>query len=415
MTLDLSVIIQQLGIALGLGLIVGLQRERTDSRLAGFRTFPLITLLGALSALLAREYGGWVIGGSLAALALVIVVGNLPPLKSTEEPPGVTTETTMLVMFAVGACLMSGLTAVAVAVTGVVAVLLHLKPEMHAFAARIGPEDFKAIMQFVLVSLVILPVLPHRAYGPYLVLNPFKIWLMVVLIVGISLGGYILYKFAGPRVGAWAGGLLGGLISSTATTVSYARRCRQNPAHAGLASFVVLGASAIVFLRVLLLISATAPQFLRAAAGPLALMFVVVAATAWLQWGRHQDPPPPLPQQENPSELRTALWFAGLYSLVLLGVAAGRDWLGNEGLYAVAVLSGLTDMDAITLSMTQLVKEGNLPEGTGWRCILMASLSNLVFKTGTVAVLGHRALLGRVAGSFALAFAVGVLLLVFWP
>lgn len=415
MTLDLSDIIQQLGIALGLGLLVGLQRERTDSRLAGFRTFPLITLLGALCALLAREFGGWVLGGGLAGLALVIVVGNLPPVKAAEEPPGVTTETTMLVMFAVGACLVSGLTAVAVAVTGVVAVLLHLKPEMHAFAARIGREDFKAIMQFVLVSLVILPVLPNRAFGPYLVLNPFKIWLMVVLIVGISLGGYILYKFFGPRVGAWAGGLLGGLVSSTATTVSYARRCRQNPATAGLAAFVVLGASAIVFLRVLLLIGATAPPFLPAAAGPMALMFLTIAAAAWLQWSRNEDAPPPLPEQGNPSELKTGLWFAALYSLVLLAVAAGRDWLGNEGLYAVAMLSGLTDMDAITLSMTQLVHEGKLPEGTGWRCILAASMSNLVFKAGTVAVLGHRALLGRVAWSFAAAFAVGILLLVFWP
>ncbi|MFM1767886.1 MAG: hypothetical protein RJA22_415 [Verrucomicrobiota bacterium] len=413
--MDLPDIIQQLGIALGLGLLVGLQRERTDSRLAGFRTFPIITLLGALCALLARDYGGWILGGGLAGLTLVIVVGNRPPAKAGEPPPGVTTETTMLVMFAVGACLMHGLTAVAVTVTGVVAVLLHLKPEMHALAARLGRDDFKAIMQFVLVSLVILPVLPNRPFGPYLVLNPFKIWLMVVLIVGISLAGYILYKFASPRAGAWAGGVLGGLVSSTATTVSYSRRSRATPEATGLAAFVVLGASAIVFPRVLLLISATAPGFLSTAAGPMAVMFVILAVTAWWQWTRDQASNSPPAEPGNPSELRTAIGFATLYSLVLLGIAAARDLFGNQGLYVMSVLSGLTDMDAITLSITQMVHAGTLPPETAWRCILTGAMSNLAFKAGLVALLGHHTLRPRVLTSFALTCAAGGLLLWLWP
>lgn len=412
--MELPILFQQLAIALGLGLLVGLQRERTDSRLAGFRTFPLITLLGALCALLAQEFGGWVIGGGLAGMALVIVVGNLRTPRPPEESPGVTSEITMLVMFAVGACLMTGLTAVAVAVTGVAAVLLHLKPEMHALAARIGREDFKAIMQFVLVSLVILPVLPNRAYGPYLVLNPFKIWLMVVLIVGISLGGYIIYKFVGPRAGAWAGGVLGGLISSTATTVSYARRSREAPEIAPLAAFVVLGASAIVFVRVLILVSATAPQFLAAAAGPMTVMFLAMAGLAWWHWFQIRSAPVSMPEQGNPSELKAALFFAAIYAGVLIAVAAARDYLGAGGLYLVAVLSGLTDMDAITLSMTQQVQAHGLAPDTAWRCILVAAMSNLVFKAATVAVIGHRALRGRMLVSFGVAFAVGALLLLVW-
>jgi len=411
--MDLPEIFKQLGIALGLGLLVGLQRERTDARLAGFRTFPLITLLGALCTLLAREFDGWILAVGLISLATVIVVGNLPSIK-TSEPSGVTTETAMLVMFAVGGCLMAGFTAVAIAVAGTVAVLLHLKPEMHALAAKIGENDFKAIMQFVLVTLVILPVLPNRFYGPYHVLNPFKIWLMVVLIVGISLIGYIIYKFVGPKAGIWAAGLLGGMISSTATTVSYARRSRQTPGPVTLAAFVVLLASAIVFARVLILIAATAPKFLNSAGGPLAVMFLAMAAIAAGHWLWNRAEAGPMPEQVNPSELKAAVIFAAVYALVLVATAAAREFFGSGGLYAVAVLSGLTDMDAITLSVTQMVNSEQVSRDVGWRCILVASMSNLVFKAAIVAVMGERRLVRRIAISFAAAFGVGILLLEFW-
>jgi uncharacterized membrane protein (DUF4010 family) len=409
--MELPEIFTQLGIALGLGLLVGLQRQRAGSALAGFRTFPLITLLGALCALLSREFGGWILGGGLAALAVIIVAGNLPVLKSSSEPPGVTTEAALLLMFVVGASLMAGLTAVAVAITGTVAVLLYLKPQMHTLAAKIGENDFKAMMQFALVSLVILPVLPNQSYGPYLVWNPFKIWLMVVLIVGISLGGYISYKFVGMEAGAWAGGILGGLISSTATTVSYARHSRTLPDLAPSAAFVILLSSAIVFVRVLILISVTAPKFLPAAAWPMSAMFAVLAAFALWAGLRRPAATAPTREQANPSELRSAILFALLFATVLLAVAAAKDYLGQSGLYIVAALSGMTDMDAITLSMTDLVNTGKIPPTSGWRCILVAAMSNLAFKAATVGVLGHRRLFLRTAVAFAAAGVVGGLLL----
>ncbi|MBK8001514.1 MAG: MgtC/SapB family protein, partial [Verrucomicrobia bacterium] len=167
-----------------------MQRERTNSRLAGFRTFPLITLLGAVCAHLAESFGPWIVAVGLAGLIGLLIVGNLPSVRPKEPDPGLTSEVAMLVMFAVGALLIIGQTALAIAIGGTVAVLLHLKSQMHDFASRIGDRDFTAVMQFALITLVILPVLPNQFYGPYLVLNPFKIWLMVVLIVGISLGGY---------------------------------------------------------------------------------------------------------------------------------------------------------------------------------------------------------------------------------
>jgi len=413
--MDLATEFRQLGIALGLGLLVGLQRERTNARLAGFRTFPLFTIFGALCALLAEALGGWILAAGLAGFAGLLIIGNLPSARREEEDPGLTSEAALLVMFATGALLVLEKTALAVAVAGTVAVLLHLKPEMHRFAERLGERDFKAIMQFVLISLVILPVLPNQFYGPYRVLNPFKIWLMVVLIVGISLGGYIIYKLAGSRAGTLASGILGGLISSTATTVSYARRSKQAPGGVALAAFVIIAASAIVFVRVLALIGATAPGFLLTAGPPIAAMLGLMGLLALVCWFTRRGESEAMPAQDNPSELKPALYFAGLYAIVLIAVAAAKDHFGQSGLYVVAVLSGLTDMDAITLSITQMVNAQNLPSETGWRLILTASMSNLVFKAGVVAIIGNRKLALRIAIWFAAALAGGAALLIFWP
>ena len=408
-------IFSRLGIVLGLGLLVGLQRQRTDARLAGFRTFPLVTLFGALCALLAENFGGWTVAGGLAGLALIIVGGNLPLLRAGEERPGLTTEVTMLLMFVVGAYTMVGSLAVAIATCGAVAVLLHLKPQMHSMAKKIGDPDFTAMMQFALISLVILPVLPNQVYGPFAVLNPFKIWLMVVLIVAISLGGYVAYKLIGVRAGAWASGVLGGLISSTATTVSVARRSRQSPGRAEVAAFVIMMASAVSLLRVGILVGVTAPQFLRAAFAPLVGMLAMLALIGWWNLHRSGAGPSSLPEQNNPAELKPAVVFGLLYALVLLGVAAANEHFGRNGLYVASVISGLTDMDAITLSVTQLVNSAGIAPGTGWRLILVAAMANLAFKTATVAALGERRLLRLVAVGFGAAAVTGAVMLFYGP
>ncbi len=412
---ELLLTLKPLALALGLGLLVGLQRERTNTPLAGFRTFPLITLAGALGAILAKDFGGWTVAMGFVVLGVMIVVGNLAELKKPHPDTGLTTEAAMLVMYGVGAYLVVGSTTVAIILGAVVAVLLHLKPQMQSFAGKLGDEDFKAIMQFVVITMLILPLLPSEYYGPFKVLNPFKLWLMVVLIVGISLTGYIIYKFFGEKAGTLAGGILGGLISSTATTVSYARRTRENPQTAALAAVVIMMASAIVFARVLLLISTTAPTFFSQASGPLGVMLMVTLVLAGIAWSMARGEKSEMPKQSNPSELKAALVFGALYGVVLLAVAAAKEYFGQSGLYVVAVLSGLTDMDAITLSVAELVHQDKLDAPTGWRLVLTASLSNLVFKTGVVAVLANRALLGRVALLFGAAFLGGLAIILFWP
>jgi uncharacterized membrane protein (DUF4010 family) len=440
--MDPALVFQKVAMALGLGLLVGLQRQSVQSRIAGIRTFALITVLGAVAGLIGLDLGGWFVGAGALGVAAFLVVGNLLKARDNDIDPGLTTEVAALLMYGVGAYLVVGHATVALAVGGGVALLLHLKEPMHEFVGRIGPADLKAIMQFVLISLVIWPVLPNETYGPYEVLNPHEIWLMVVLIVGIGLGGYVAYKLFGERAGTILGGVLGGLISSTATTVSYARRTqvdngekrgpsdRPNEDHSRsspavpspsptssvpAAALVIVLASTIAFARVLTEIAVVAPKVFWAMAPPLAIMLVGMASLCVAVYFMSRSEKLQMSEQKNPAELRAALMFGALYTVVILAVAAAQDLLGTGALYPVAILSGLYDMDAITLSTARLADQNQLDVDTGWRLVLTASLSNLVIKGVIVGIMGKRLLLAWIAVLFGIALAGGIVLLLIWP
>jgi len=406
--------VSQIGLALGLGLLVGMQREWADKKIAGIRTYPLIVLLGTLSAALAADYGGWIVAAAFGGLVLAVALGSIAMLRREKLRPGVTTELSALVMFLVGCLVGAGYATAAIVVTGCVTVLLHWKKPLHGFVEKMGEDDVRMIARLALIGLVILPALPDRDYGPYDVLNPFEIWLMVVLIVGISMAAYVVYRMLGARTGSLLGGLLGGLISSTATTVTYARRSRGSEDEARAAALVVIVASAVVYGRVLFEIAVVAPGAWLAVAPPILVMMVFQAAlgaVAFLRTPSRIEGP----DQEAPTELVAAVAFGLLYAAVLLGVAFAREKLGTAALYGVAALSGLTDMDAITLSSAQLMNAGRVDEATAWRLILVGSMANLVFKGVVVGVLGSAALRKRVAAYFAVALAGGGLVLWLWP
>lgn len=405
----------RLGIVLLLGLLIGLQRERTGSAIGGIRTFPLIAAFGAMCGWLALEHGGWIVAAGLLALAALLVLGNLLMARAGERDAGQTTEVAALLLFVIGVYAVEGELPVVVALAGVIAVLLHFKVPLHAFAGRFDERDVTAFMQFVLVTLVVLPVLPDRTFGPYATLNPFRIWLMVVLIVSIGLLGYVAHKLAGARQGAVLGGVIGGVVSSTATTVSFARRTANAPQSAGLAALVVMIASAVVYGRVIALVAVTAGSHLREMAPPLAAMLAASFAAAGFLYFRSRDQHAPMPEHDNPADLRVALTFAAVYAVISFAVSATRAEFGVQALYPVAVLSGLTDVDAITLSSSQLVAQGRLEAGTAWRVILLASLSNLVFKGAVVWILGGRRLLRHVAPVFAATILAGIACLWWWP
>ncbi|MHC4427379.1 MAG: MgtC/SapB family protein [Planctomycetota bacterium] len=409
-------LIRDLGIALGLGLLVGLQREWSQSKLAGIRTFALITLLGALSGMVAEQTGNtWIIAASLLAVAILFWIGNRLRLARGSADPGLTTEVAGLVMFIVGAAVMLGHAAVAVVTTGAVAALLHWKKPLHTLAERMGEDDFRAVVRLAIIGMVILPIMPNKAYGPYDVLNPFEIWLMVVLIVGISMAAYVAHRLLGAQVGTLLAGLLGGLISSTATTVSYARRSRARRDETAIAAIVIMIASTVVFGRVLFEIAIVAPGILEQVAPPLGAMMLFMAAVSVIAFMTARSNLESPDTGAPPSDLKAAVLFGVLYAAVLFAVAAVKDRFGDPGMYVVAGLSGMTDMDAITLSTAQFMKAQTIEMATGWRLILVGAMANLVFKVATVALLGFRGLLWRIAILFGISLAGGVALLLFWP
>lgn len=411
--MDVMELFQRLGLAAALGLLVGLQREHAGTNLAGIRTFALFTLCGALCAILTPQFGAWLVPVGLVAVCALLVTGNL--VQRPERDGGITTEIAALVMFLLGAYLVEGHAVVAVVVAGALAVLLHLKPQMHALVHRMEPKDFKAVMQFVLLSLVILPLLPDQAYGPYAVLNPRNVWWMVVLIVGMQLGGYVLYRLVGERAGTFLGGVLGGLVSSTATTVAYARRARETPGSESFAALVVMLASTAALVRVLIAAAVVAPVALAGIAWPIVVLLGSMVLTVLVQFVLTARQAVHLPAAGNPAELKPALIFAAIYAVVILAVAAARDWLGESGLYLVALISGLTDMDAITLSTSRLMQQGTVVADVGWRVIVIAALANLVFKGAAAWSLGGMALGRRVAVVFGIPLIVGIVLMVVWP
>lgn len=399
-------------IALGLGLLVGLQRQRDASPFAGIRTFALAALLGAICGTLSVGNSPWLIGFGLLSLSGLLVAVNILGSRQPNYDPGITTELALLVVFLVGVLTTLDQRTLAVVLGATTALLLHLRTRLHDLARGLSEGDMRAIMQFVVVALVVLPLLPDRGFGPGGVLNPRQIWWMVVLITGIGLASYVAASWLGGKTGALAGGILGGLISSTATTASYARRSRELAQATSLAALVIMLASTVVFGRVLFLIAMVSPDQFRQVFPPVAAMLVLTAGLSALLWWRSRGQPAEMPASTNPTELKVALGFAVLYALVLLAVSYGRQFFGDRGLYGVAFLSGLTDMDAITLSTATLVRRQELDGATGGKVILLASLSNLLFKGGMVAVLGTAALRRQVFVLFGILLLGGGLILI---
>ncbi len=414
--MDIYLLFKQLGLSLLLGLLVGLQREHKAHGIRpGFRTFPLITVFGTVAAILADQYGGWILAAGLLGVVALALLPHLLRQPEHDHEFGTTTDIAAMLMYAVGAMLVAAPLPVAVSVGGGVAVLLQFKPQMHGFASKLGEGDLKAIMQFVLITCIILPLLPNKTFGPFDVFNPFEMWLLVVLIVGMSLGGYIAYKFFGHNAGILLGGFLGGAVSSTATTVSYSRRALASHSQRQVAAIVIMIASTVVFIRVLIEIAVVSPKFFWVSIGPILVLMVLALAPALFLWYRFRNEPSEMPEQENPTQLRSALTFGVLYAVILFALAASESYVGDQGLYLVAAFSGLTDMDAITLSTARMALEDDHIMRTGWRLIVIGALANLIFKAGIIGTIGDKRLFRQIVLLFLIPLVGGIALLFLWP
>lgn len=388
--------------SLAVGLLMGLERERHPGARAGLRTFAFAALLGTLCALVAERSGSaWLMAAGLAGLAAMMVAAHWQG-ESAPDDPGTTTTAALLLCYLLGATLWFGYTHLVVALALTATALLHFKAELQDVSRRLSREDLVSFLQFAVIALIVLPLLPDRGYGPYAALNPHQIWLMVVLISGLSLAGYAALRLAGPRAGSVLAGLLGGLVSSTATTLVHSRHARADAAHTALSAEIILLANLVVVLRIALLVSAVAPAVLGVLWPALAGAFLSGGLVfAWRRSSLAAVSEPVVPSLSNPAELRVALGFGLAFALVLLLSAWLNDLAGARGVYAVALVAGLTDVDAISLSSLQLFKMDQLSAVQAATVITLALAANLGFKLGLAAVVGGNGLLRHLGAGFA--------------
>jgi uncharacterized membrane protein (DUF4010 family) len=408
------------GIALLIGFLIGLQREfdydvtekPEEKTFAGVRTFSLIALTGCSAALLSDLFeSSWIFLGVFLSLALMIAVAYY--LVGKTGSVGMTTEIAALLTGLVGALAYWEQVALAVALGVVITALLSFKLELHGLAERLNRQDVLATLKFAIITAIILPVLPNEPIWdqpPFDVLVPYKIWLMVVLISGISFSGYILIKLVGSRRGIGLTGLLGGLASSTAVTLSFAQRSRNNTSLGKPFALAIMLAWTVMFGRVLIEVAVVHAPLLQTLWLP-----ITAAGLLGLGYGLYLFFSPRADDEEdvevsNPFELGPAITFGLLYGLILLATNAAEQFLGSTGLYLSSIISGLADVDAITLTTAELSRNGTIEQAVATRAIVLAVVSNTSVKGVIVLSTGSAALRRAILPGFILTLGAAVVL-----
>lgn len=415
-----------LGAALVAGVVIGFEREqahveRKPNRpsMGGARTYPIIALIGAVAALLAQKLGLAVFVVALLGVVALVAISYFHDIQHDER--GLTSESALVLTFLLGALAMTpvlesvsqrALLVIGLSVVGTL--FLSMKAPLHGFIRKVQQQDVFATMKFLLIAVVVLPLLPDRTYGPLDVLNPRKIGLMAVLIAGISFVGYVAVRLFGARKGLGLTGLLGGLASSTAVTLSFSARAKETPALSDSCAVAVVLASSIMFVRVLVAVAVVNSALLPSLSIPMLAMGLGGIAVSFFLWRRARNAEAKAPEIElrNPFELSSALKFAALYAVVLFGSKAATTYFGSGATYLAGVLAGATDVDAITLSMANLAKTG-LAAPVAVTTILLASASNTLVKGGMAVVVGGWPFARRVAAAFGVMIALGAAALAF--
>ncbi len=380
--------------ALGIGLLVGMERERRPDSAAGLRTFALVSMLGCLFAMLGERAGGgpWMLAVGLLVIAGAMIASNFST-QQEEQYRGFTSEAAIVVTYGLGAAVWYGYSTLAVMLAIATTVLLYFKAELKHISERTTPKDINSILQFGVLSMVILPILPNEDFGPYEAFNPRQVWWMVVLISGLAFAGYLALRIIGARHGAAVLGIFGGLASSTATTMMFSRHASEHRHLVRMAAIVILIANVMVMIRLWLVAGVVAPDLAR----PIAIVFscgivpgVLMALYGWKILAEAGELP--MPEVKNPTELKTAISFGLLYAGVLLASAWLQEIAGNSGVYIVALASGLTDADASVLSTLRMFNLEKIAGNEAVIAVTLALVANLIFKIGLVVSIGGSAL-----------------------
>lgn len=388
---------QDFGTALLLGALLGIEREKRNMRegfgIAGLRSFVLLALLGAVGGYMGTALAmPWILPAVVVVVGVVVAAGYVAGVRQRPEQVGLTTELAAVAACLLGAMATTGFRDLAVGLGVGMAALLAYKQPLHQLVGQLGWEDVLVGMRLLLATFIVLPLLPDRAIDPWGAINPYKLWLLVLLISGMSLVGYIATRWLGPGRGIAVTAATGGLVSSTAVTLAFAKQSRDEPQRARALAGGVLLAWAIMFVRVVAVAAVVQPALALALAVPCAAMTAVCAGAAGVAMrsrdGGGADGLPAVPMR-NPFSLLAASKFAALFAVVQLLLKLGQQYLPQSGVYAVAALAGLTDVDAITVSMGERVRAAPADVGIAATAILVACLSNTAVKTGMAIGLGR--------------------------
>lgn len=375
----------RLAIALAVGLIIGMERgwksrkTPTGWRVAGVRSFASVGLFGGISALLGGKFGAGFLAMTFFGLALIVAVSYVMTVRDTQDF-GITTELSLLMTFVLGALAVSGFEGEAVAGSVVLAGLLGFKRELHQILRKLDRRELIATLQLLIVAAVALPLLPNNNIGPWEALNPRTIGWLVLLIAGISYVGYFTMRIFGSRIGLLATAILGGLVSSTAVTVAYGRMARKQKGNFALLGAGISLAAGTMAVRLLIGVGIVNPALLPWLTAPVALLaiFPLMAAVV-IATRTTQNTSTAEVKLNNPVELGAAFGFAVVLSILFVLVRAAQNWFGDAGIYALSAISGIADVDAVSLSLAQATR-GNLPLAVGATGILIAAMVNTVVK-----------------------------------
>jgi len=406
-----------------LGALIGLERQwelqtgHPDRRVpAGLRTFTLWALLGAVCGYFSKTGQPAVFIAGLCAMGLWM--GLFLYFRSREKTgAGFTTAAAGLLTYLLGGLVVFGEARTALVLSVATIILLAGKPSLHDLSKKFTPEDARMALQFLAVTGAVLPLVPDRDLGPLGAFNPRSIWLMVVMVSGLGFAGYIAVRLLGATRGIALTGLAGGLASSTATTLSMSRLSRARPELAESCSLALLVACTVMLWRVEVLVLAISPPLAMALLPDCVLMSLPgVFFTARRLWRARTDPSESTPYK-NPLSLKVALQFGFLYAIVVFVVKLAAAKFGGAGLLVASFLSGLTDLDAISLSLSNLFQSSNLTAKLACEGIILAAVANSLLKSVLAASLGDRILRSNAVKILGLTAAIGIfttLIRAFW-
>ena len=389
MTPENAQLLGRLAVALAIGLLMGLERGweyrqlREGGRVAGIRTFGLIALLGAIAVQLGGPYHELFLSAAILAVAFLMGIGYWRDARISEDV-SITTPIAALVAFSLGAMAGLGHLTIASSAAVVITTLLGFRIELHSLVAHIEHQELTGTMRLLLITVVVLPILPDRALGPWHAFNPYQIWWMVVLIAAISYVGYFANKLLGERRGMIVTGLFGGMTSSTAVTLTLAPAARDRKEEREVVAAAILAASAIMFPRLLILAAVLTPELaLRITPAFSVATAVTLLAAGWFAWRSRdtglQEKAHDL-ETRNPLDLWFALKFGLLLTAIMIASRAVETLLGNRGFFTFAAVSGLADAAPVTLSVSSMVSEGQVNLETAAIAILIGAAVNTLVK-----------------------------------